>query len=136
MRVKSGFWKVAGVIAAATVGDGIFALPFIFLQSGWLLSVAYLVALAAIVIGAHMVYLETLEKLGERERLLGLARKYFGAGGFWVGFIAIVLGLLLTLVAYLILGALFIRLGFPNVPSAVPLAVFWIFMAGYRDLAR
>ncbi len=134
MRVKSGFWKVAGIIAAATVGDGIFALPFIFFQSGWLLGLVYLAALAAIVIGAHAVYLETLEQLGERERLLGLARKYFGAGGFWIGFIAIILGLLLTLVAYLILGTLFIRLGFPNVPPALPLAIFWIFMVGITIL--
>jgi amino acid permease len=134
MGKSSGFWKVAGILAAATVGDGIFALPFVFLQSGWFLGLVYLGVLGAIIVGAHVVYFKTLEKLGERERLLGLARKYFGAGGFWIGFAAIVVGLLLTLVAYLILGTLFIQLGFPNLPPALPLAVFWIFMIGVAIL--
>ena len=123
------FWEVAAILTAATVGDGIFALPFVFLKSGWLLGLLYLAILAAIVTGAHVVYLKTLEKVGEKERLLGLARKYFGASGFWIGFAAIVLGLLLTLVAYIILGSQFIRLGFPGLPSAIPLVIFWIFLA-------
>jgi hypothetical protein len=129
LRLGKSFWKVAAIVAAATVGDGIFALPFAFQQSGWLLSIFYLLILGAIVVSAHVVYLKTPEKIGERERLLGLARRYLGAGGFWVGFVAIVLGLLLTLVAYLILGSQFIRLGFSGAPSWLPLFLFWIFLA-------
>lgn len=124
-----GFWKVAAIVTAATVGDGVFALPFVFLQSGWLLSIAYMLVLGAIVVSAHAVYFKTLEKVGEKERLLGLARRYFGEGGFWIGFAAIVIGLLLTLVAYLILGSQFIRLGFPGLPPAAPLVIFWLFVA-------
>ena len=121
--------KVAAIVTAATVGDGVFALPFVFAQSGWLLSLGYLVALGAIVAVAHYVYFRTLQRVGEKERLLGLARQYFGGTGFWIGFAAIILGLLLTLVAYLILGAQFIRLGFPGLPDYIPLVAFWLFMA-------
>lgn len=122
-----GFWRVAAIITAATFGDGVFALPFVFYQSGWLLSLGYLVVLATVIISAHVVYLKTLEKVGEKERLLGLARRYFGEKGFWVGFVAIVLGLLLTLVAYLILGTQFVGILFPSALPGGPLAVFWIF---------
>ena len=124
-----GLWKIAAIVTAATVGDGVFALPFVFYQAGWLLCLCYLVVLGAIVAFAHFIYFKTLEKVGERERLLGLARIHLGETGFWIGFAAIVIGLLLTLVAYLILGSQFIRLGFPDLPSWLPLIAFWLFIA-------
>lgn len=127
--MKASPWKVAGIVAAATVGDGVFALPFVFYQAGWLIGIIYLVVLGALVVLAHTVYFKALERVGEKERLLGLAEKYFGMTGFWAGFVAIVLGLLLTLVAYLILGAHFIELGFPGVSSPIPLFFFWAFVA-------
>lgn len=129
MTDARGFWRVAAIVAAATVGDGVFALPFAFAQAGWLLCLGYIVVLGAMVSLAHTLYFETLKKVGERERLLGLARKYFGQGGFWVGFMAIILGLLLTLVAYFLLGIQFIHLGFPNLPPNIALIIFWLFVA-------
>src|SRR5258708_5363686 len=113
---KGGFFRVAAIVAAATIGDGIFALPYVFYRAGWLASLFYLVVLAVFVSTAHVIYLATLEKRGEKERLLGLTRKYLGIPGFWVGFIAIEIGLILTLVAYLILGTQFIHLALPTVP--------------------
>ncbi len=117
--------KVAAIIAAATIGDGVFALPYVFRESGWAVGLFYLAALSAVVITAHVVYLETLEKTGEKKRLLGLAREHLGAGGFWVGFFAIVVGLLLVLVAYLVLGAGFVRLAAPPLPQFTALIIFW-----------
>jgi tyrosine-specific transport protein len=127
MARSNGFWEIAAIITAATFGDGVFALPFVFYQAGWLIALGYLAILATIIVGAHVVYLKTLEKVGEKERLLGLARRYLGDGGFWVGFVAIVLGLLLTLVAYLILGTQFITILFPGSLPGAPLLVFWLF---------
>src|SRR5258708_38087716 len=121
---SKNFLKITAILAAATIGDGIFALPYVFYQSGWLLGLFYLTVLASIVIVVHVTYLETLETVGEKERLLGLTRIYLGTAGFWVGFAAIIFGLLLTLVAYLILGAHFINLGFPAIPSWLAILVF------------
>jgi amino acid permease len=119
------YLKIAAIVAAATVGDGVFALPFIFYTAGWLTCLIYIVVLGAIIVMAHSLYLSTLEKVGEKERLLGLAKKYFGGGGFWTAFIAVVVGLLLTLVAYLILGSEFIHLALPMVRERYAFAVFW-----------
>ena len=121
--------RIAAIVAAATVGDGVFALPFVFYSAGWLVGLFYLIVLAAFVSAAHVVYLKTLEKIGEKERLLGLVRRYFGRSGFWIGFVAIVLGLLLTLVAYLILGTQFVRLAFPSVPAGAAIFLFWLVTA-------
>lgn len=129
MKQNKGFLKVAAVVAAATVGDGIFALPFVFYQSGWLLTFFYVAVLGVFVSTAHVVYLKTLEKEGEKKRLLGLTKLYLGSGGFWAGFVAIVLGLLLTLVAYLLLGTQFIHLLIPGIRMRYAFAAFWILMS-------
>ena len=122
-------FTIAALVAAATVGDGVFALPYMFQQAGWLLTLGYLLFLGAIVVVAHSVYLGTLEKVGEKQRLLGLARKYFGAPGFWIGFCSIVIGLLLTLVAYLLLGTEFIHLGVPMVRERYAFVIFWVLIS-------
>lgn len=120
------FWRTAAIIVAATIGEGVFALPYIFQQAGWLVGICYLAVLATVVIVAQLLYLKTIQHVGEKERLLGLVRKYFGETGFWIGFLAIIAGLLLTLVAYLILGPRFIVLAFPSLSPGLAFALFWI----------
>ncbi|HEY5221207.1 MAG TPA: aromatic amino acid transport family protein [Candidatus Paceibacterota bacterium] len=120
---------IAAIVAAATIGEGVFAVPYIIQASGWLVALGYFVAVVAIVSVAHILYLRTLAATDESERLLGLARKYFGGTGFWIGFIAIVIGLLLGFVAYLVLGTQFLQILFPGMTSGVALAIFWILLA-------
>ncbi len=127
MSIKS--LTIAAVVAAATIGEGVFAVPYIIQASGWLVALGYFVAVIAIVYVAHILYLRTLAAVDEKERLLGLARKYFGATGFWIGFVAIVVGLLLGFVAYLVLGTQFLQIIFPWLPSGFALAIFWILFA-------
>ena len=129
MSTSRRFFKIAAIIAAATIGSGVFALPYIIAHAGWLLIIFYFAIFAVVISAAHSVYLKTLESVGEKERLVGLARKYFGAVGFWIGFITIVIGLLLGLTAYLILGPQFVRLLFPAVAPGAALALFWFIIA-------
>ena len=117
------------IIAAATIGSGEFALPYIIARAGWATTLLYFIILGAMVIAAHAVYLKVLAAEGEKERLLGLGRKYFGAGGFWFGFVAIVLGLLLSFVIFLILGTQFLELIFPALPYLGALFIFWLMIA-------
>jgi amino acid permease len=125
MGRSAQFFEIAGIVAAATVGDGVFALPYVFASAGWLLGILYLGILSIFVITAHVIYLKTLEAGSEKKRLLGLGEKYYGRFGFWIGFLAIVIGLLLTLVAYLILGTQFIHLALPMVRLRYAFAAFW-----------
>lgn len=118
--------KVAITVAAATIGSGAFAIPYVIQQSGWSVSVGYFIALIAIVSLAHILYFRTIEVVHEKERLLGLARKYFSATGFWIGFFSVVFGLLLSFVAYLALGTQFIRVIIPGMPPWAALFVFWL----------
>jgi amino acid permease len=120
---------IAAIVAAATIGEGVFAVPYIIQASGWLVALGYFIAVIAIVSVAHILYLRTLAATDEKERLLGLTRRYFGATGFWIGFVAIVIGLLLGFVAYLVLGTQFLQILFPGMASGVALAVFWLLLA-------
>jgi hypothetical protein len=120
---------IAAIVAAATIGEGVFAVPYIIATAGWAITLGYFVAVIAIVSVAHILYLRTLAATDEKERLLGLSRKYFGATGFWIGFVAIVVGLLLGFVAYLVLGTQFLQILFPGLSSGVALAIFWALLA-------
>lgn len=127
--LSSSSVKSSLIITAATIGSGMFALPYVMAQSGWLLTLIYFVVLGAIVTVVHSAYLKILAGEHEKERLLGLGQKYFGATGFWFGFVAIVLGLLLSFVIFLILGTQFIQLLFPSLPHALALFIFWLLIA-------
>ncbi len=121
--------EIIFIVAAATIGSGIFALPYVIQKTGWLLSLGYFVALVAVVSLAHVLYLKTLEAVHEKERLLGLARNYFGGAGFWIGFFAIVIGLLLGFVGYLVLGQQFLHVIIPGMPLSFAFVLFWLVLA-------
>ena len=131
MTIQKIDWSVKPplIIAAATIGSGMFALPYVVAQAGWVLTLAYFVVLGVVVVAAHAFYLKTLASEGEKRRLLGLGQKYFGAAGFWFGFIGIVVGLLLSFVIFLLLGTQFITLLFPALPHTAALLIFWLFLA-------
>ncbi len=129
MSPLKSFTKEAGLVAAATLGAGIFALPYVFLRAGWATSLFYLAVFSAVIISAHTLYFRVLEKVGSGNRLLGLARRCLGKFGFIVGLFAILGGLVLTLVAYLILGGQLARLLFPLLSPALAVFLFWFVSA-------
>lgn len=93
MGPLKSFVKEAGLAAAATIGAGVFALPYVFLAAGWFTGLFYLLIFSAIVVSAHALYFRVLEKVKERNRLLGLSRGYLGRLGFGVGLFVILGGL-------------------------------------------
>jgi amino acid permease len=123
-------WFVStGIVVAATVGSGIFALPYVIQRAGWLLSFGYFIILIAVVSLAHILYFRTLDANGGKKRLFGLAEEYFGRTGFWAAFFSIVIGLLLGFVGYLILGQQFIHTLIPGVPPLAALGFFWFVLS-------
>jgi tyrosine-specific transport protein len=112
-------------MAATTIGAGMFGLPFVFQEAGWLLGIFYLVALSLALIFVHSLYFRTLEAEEGRSRLLGLAEENLGGGARSFAFLTIVGGLLLALLVYLILAGEFVSLLFPGA-GAWGIAIFWL----------
>ena len=119
------FFSGAALVAASTLGAGIFALPYVFKEGGWVVSLFYAAAFSFFIAAAHILYWKALEKIGEKKRILGLARDYLGKAGYYFAIIGIAVGLLLTLVAYLLVGGMFLQSIFPSLGSGAIL-VFWV----------
>lgn len=122
---RQSFWVAVGIVVAATLGAGIFSLPYVFKEAGWLVGFIYLAVLAPAVIFAHVLYYRALARVDERNRLLGLVRKNLGGWLFAPALIAIVGGLILGLLGGLILGGKFIELIFPPL-GGWGILIFWL----------
>ncbi len=116
----------AGVVVAATIGAGIFALPYVFIKAGLWTGIFYLIIMSAVIIFAHILYWRTLESAGGERRLLGFAKNYLGTSWFSVGFVAVVAGLILALVIYIILGGRFLRIFIPSLSEQIAAILFWL----------
>ncbi|TSC82845.1 MAG: amino acid transporter aATP11 [Parcubacteria group bacterium Gr01-1014_20] len=115
-----------GLVAATTIGAGIFVLPYVFLRGGWLVGILYFLILGFLVVFAHHLFSEVFSKAGDKRGLLGLIRDNFGGGFFYFATIVFKGGLFLTLVIYLLLGSSFMTMVFPGVNHGVALAWFWV----------
>ena len=115
---------MTGMLIATTVGAGIFTLPWIFRSVGWGSAIVLLLALGGLVCFAERSYWKTLDAVGERHRLVGLAYAKLGKEWGLLAFLGVVGGMLFTLVVYLILASRFMAVIFP-VHGASALLIFW-----------
>ncbi len=120
------YLESAGLLVATTIGAGVFALPYLFYRAGYLVGLVCLLGLGALLIFAHILYARALEKTGDVNHLLGLARVRLGGVGFWISFVSVIGGLALSLVAYLILAEIFIGLLLPQLSWQVAVILFWL----------
>jgi len=118
--------RSAGILAAATLGAGIFSLPYVTAQAGWMPAICLLTVLSVVIIFVHRLYWRALDAERDREPLLDRMRTRFGAGAYAFGLAVIGGGLLLTLVAYLILGGYFLRLVVPSLDPTIALLLVWV----------
>lgn len=115
-----------GTIAGTTLGAGIFAFPYLASTAGLLPTVFFLFFLSTAVIYAHVLYWRVLRDEPAETHLLELARRHLGNGAAKSTFVATILGLLLTLSAYLVLGATFVG-GILGLPEQYAILIFWGF---------
>jgi len=120
------FIAQTAVVAATTVGAGMFALPYMVSVSGWIPSLFYLCALGIILSFIHCVYALVLARVRERRRLVGLVQSAFGKWSGMFAFIVVVGGQILTLLVYLVLGDTFLKLLIPSIPPGVGVLLFWL----------
>ncbi|MBI4085714.1 MAG: hypothetical protein HY433_00495 [Candidatus Liptonbacteria bacterium] len=109
MRDWKSFLGATGILVATTIGAGMFSLPYLFGKSGWLAGIFYLLALGGMVTFAHYLYWLALERVNEKQRLLGLVKAHLGALAFYPAILSILGGLTLVLVIYLILAGQFLK---------------------------
>lgn len=104
-----------GLLAGTIIGAGIFSLPYVFSQLGFILGSIYLLILALVYFLVHYRYAEVVETEGESHHFIYYSRKLLsGLWGKIAGFL--ILGeLILVMTVYLILALSFLTLIFGDV---------------------
>ena len=123
---QSSFYIPASLVFAATVGAGVFSLPYAFAVAGWGTGLLLLLVLSTVVVAAHVWYLRVLEAVPADQGLLGLVRAYLGTPFFYVGSLSLVGGLLLAACAHIILATAFLAVLMPSMPPAAAAFFFWV----------
>ncbi len=114
----------AGLLSATIIGAGMFALPYVFATAGILVGALYLVLFTAVSACVHLLYADLIVRTPENYRFAGYAGLYFGAVGKWIAALSSILGILFSLMIYLVLAASFLKIFFPGADSTV-VFVFW-----------
>lgn len=117
----------AAILSGTIIGAGIFSLPYIFSQAGWIISAVYMLGLSLVFYFVHVMYADILLRSGENFKFVGYAKQYLGELAFWMSILVTVIGSLLTLTAYLVLANNFFNIIFPTIPFfATNISLFWV----------
>ncbi len=96
------------IISGTVIGAGIFALPYLTLQVGIWVILAYFIVLGTIAILVHYFFAELALKTKDFIRLPGFAKHYLGRWGYKIALVSGILGLFGACLAYLVIGGEFL----------------------------
>ncbi len=95
-------------LSGTIMGVGLFALPYITLKVGFEVMLGYFLLLGTFTIIVHLFFGELALKTPDFKRLPGFAEIYLGKAGKIAAYISTIIGLLGSLLAYLIVGGEFL----------------------------
>lgn len=108
------------------IGVGMFAIPFSFVQSGFLPGAIELIVLSCAVTMLHLLYGEIVLATPEFHRMPGYIRAYLGRGATKISWASTLFGTIGTLLAYLVVGSLFVQTVFGPVGAGTHINIFAI----------
>ena len=109
------------ILTGMIIGVGMFGIPFSFSVSGFWLGAAELVVLAAIVTVIHRLYGEIVLATPTLHRVPGYVRDYLGENAARIAKFSTIFGSLGALLAYLLVGSLFLQ------------NIFWLILPGMSE---
>jgi len=122
------------MLSGTIIGAGLFALPYITLQVGFWVILAYFLVLGSLVTMIHLFFGELALKTPDFKRTPGFARIYLGSWGKIVSYASIILGIFGALLAYLILGGEFLSklagIALPNLGENTLIFTIFYFIIG------
>lgn len=108
------------LLLGTIVGVGMFGIPFVFVQAGFLTGAFGLAVVAAIAVVVHLAYAKVVLHTPSLHRLPGYVGLYLGSGAEWAARLSHFLGLGGALLAYLVLGGSFLGSLIAGVYPAAP----------------
>ena len=72
------FFYATAVLIGTIVGAGMFGIPYVVAQSGFLIGVIFLLLLTGVSLLIHLIYGEIVCRTKKKHRLVGYAEHYLG----------------------------------------------------------
>ncbi len=110
MENPENFFLSIALLLGTIIGAGIFGIPYVVARSGILPSFFYFLILGGVSLFIHLFLGEIVLRTKEKHRLAGYASKYLGGYGRYLVALSVILGTVLALVAYIILGGRFLKI--------------------------
>jgi len=115
----------ASLLAGTIIGAGVFALPFVFEKAGILTGLFYLAVFGVLLSFLYLMYAEVIKRTEEPHRFVGYVKIYLGKFAERLSVFTSIIGLLVSMVVYLILAVSFINLIAPFIPDLYKVLIFW-----------
>jgi len=129
-KIKSFIFPLV-TLAGTIIGVGIFSLPYLASQVGFWTIVFYLLILGIVAIFIHLIFSELSLGAPDFRRLPGFADFYLGKWGKRIATLSFIIGLLGTILAYLIVGGEFLaNLALPVFGGNILIWTLVYFLAG------
>jgi tyrosine-specific transport protein len=107
--MSKNYFKAIAILAGTVLGAGIFTVPYVIQKAGILSLLIYFPILHGIQLTLHLIYAEIILATKERHRMVGYVGVYYNGFFKKISFVISILGKNGTLVAYIILGGIFLH---------------------------
>lgn len=128
MMNKNFFYATATLIGTI-VGAGMFGIPYVVAQSGFLIGAIFLFILTIVTLLIHLIWGEIVCRTKEKHRLVGYAEKYLGKQGKIIVTLSTLFGLFGALLVYMIISGEFLFTIFSPIFGGTPFIYSLVFYA-------
>lgn len=103
------FIEAVLIFSGMIIGVGMFAIPFSFVQSGFLLGMIELAILTGVVMLLHILYGELVVEIPQFHRMPGYMLSYLGKRASYLAWFSAIFGIVGALLAYTVVDGLFLH---------------------------
>jgi tyrosine-specific transport protein len=106
--MNKNFFYATAILIGTIVGAGMFGIPYVVAQSGFLIGAIFLLFLTGVSLLIHLIYGEIICRTKEKHRLVGYAEYYLGKWGKTITTFSVLFGLYGALLVYIIISGEFL----------------------------
>lgn len=116
----------AGLLGSLIIGAGMFSLPYVFAQTGAIFGTLLIVFFTLVATAIHIKYAGLVSVNEKDKRFTALSEEYLGKRWRIPSAVVVLLGITITLSAYLVLSASFAKLVVPQITDSAAVFLFWM----------